>query len=118
MRNFDPVVNVFSPAGVPPPLELGRPNKPPGIDNEAGLILPPLADARMPPPVPSEDLVGGSVSESPIPKEDWVSPKRSLPPIRKASGTYDNTLLINNQVGSKEPTVWLDRRWTGAWPSC
>jgi hypothetical protein len=85
MRNFDPVVNVFSPVGVPPPLELGRPNKPPGIDNEAGLILPPLADARMPPPVPIEDLVGGS-SESPMPKDDCVSPKRSLLPILKASG--------------------------------
>ena len=103
MRNFDPVVKVFSPAGVPPPLELGRPNKPPAIDNEAGLILPPLADARMPPTLPSEDLVGGSVSESPIPKDDWVSPKRSLPPIRKASGTYDKrcSLATNPFYGDK-----------------
>lgn len=86
-RNFVPVVNVFSPVGVPLLLGRPKPDKPPDIDNDAGLILPPAARVRLPPLVPREDLVGGRVIESPIPKDDCVSPKMSLPLIVKASGT-------------------------------
>ena len=85
MRNFDPVVNVLSPAGVPLPLPLGcgRPINPPDVDSETGLILPP--PLSRPPAVLMEERVGGSVSESPTPKDDCVSPKISL--LRKASST-------------------------------
>ena len=87
IRNFDPVVNVFSRMGVPLFLGLPKLDKPPDTESEAGLVRPLPADGRLPPPVLIEDLVGGSVIESPIPKDDCVSPKISLPLIVKASGT-------------------------------